>query len=89
MELNKIKKFTSKVNGCKFDYCICKNPNNHYLILSYRLEGTSNWQDFVPNSKKAYTGLVNLNKQHQELLDLLEGRLEGTLEGEFIAGFHD
>ena len=84
MELNKIKKFTSKLDGCKFDYCICKNPNNHYMILSYRIEGTSNWQDFIPNDKRAYT-----KEQYQEMLDLLEGRLEGTLEGEFIAGFHD
>ena len=68
-----IKNFTSKVNGSKFDYWICKNPNNHRKTLWFRLEGTSYWQDFVPNLKKAYTGLVNLNKQHQELLDLLEG----------------
>ena len=91
MELNKIKKFTSKLDGCKFDYFISRNPNvefyfpdNYYLILSYKIEGTSNWQDFIPNDKRAYT-----KEQYQEMLDLLEGKLEGTLEGEFIAGFHD
>jgi hypothetical protein len=84
MELNKIKKFTSKVDGSEFDYCINQSTSSHYMILSYRVEGTSNWQDFIPNDKRAYT-----KEQYQEMLDLLEGKLEGTLEGEFIAGFHD
>ena len=76
MELNKIKKFTSKYDGCKFDYFICKNPNNHYMILSYRVEGTSNWQDFIPNNKRAYS-----TDQYQEMMNLLEGKVEGTLVG--------
>ena len=77
MELNKIKKFTSKLDGSTFDYFIEDN------ILSFKYEGTD-WQDFVPNDKRAYS-----EAEHQEMMDLLEGRLEGTLEGEFIAGFHD
>ena len=77
MELNKIKKFTSKLDGSTFDYFIEDN------ILSFRYDGTD-WQDFIPNDKRAYT-----KEQYQEMLDLLEGKLEGTLEGEFIAGFHD
>ena len=77
MELNKIKKFTSKLNGSTFDYFIEDN------ILSFKYDGTD-WQDFVPNDKRAYS-----EAEHQEMMDLLEGRLEGTLEGEFIAGFHD
>tara|TARA_B100000963_G_C22255402_1_gene506079 strand:+ start:381 stop:605 length:225 start_codon:yes stop_codon:yes gene_type:complete len=72
-----IKKFTSKLDGSKFDYFIEDN------ILSFRYDGTD-WQDFVPNDRRAYS-----EAEHQEMLDLLEGRLEGTLEGEFIAGFHD
>ena len=77
MELNKIKKFTSKLDGSTFDYFIEDN------ILSFKYDGTD-WQDFVPNDKRAYS-----EAEHQEMLDLLEGKLEGTLEGEFIAGFHD
>tara|TARA_R100001460_G_scaffold60077_1_gene100104 strand:- start:14 stop:247 length:234 start_codon:yes stop_codon:yes gene_type:complete len=77
MELNKIKKFTSKLDGSTFDYFIEDN------ILSFRYDGTD-WQDFVPNDRRAYS-----EAEHQEMMDLLEGRLEGTLEGEFIAGFHD
>ena len=77
MELNKIKKFTSNLDGSTFDYFIEDN------ILSFKYEGTD-WQDFVPNDKRAYS-----EAEHQEMMDLLEGRLEGTLEGEFIAGFHD
>jgi len=77
MELNKIKKFTSKLDGSTFDYFIEDN------ILSLRYDGTD-WQDFVPNDRRAYS-----EAEHQEMMDLLEGRLEGTLEGEFIAGFHD
>tara|TARA_B100000678_G_scaffold171701_1_gene143277 strand:- start:1216 stop:1449 length:234 start_codon:yes stop_codon:yes gene_type:complete len=77
MELNKIKKFTSKLDGSTFDYFIEDN------ILSFKYDGTD-WQDFVPNDKRAYS-----EAEHQEMMDLLEGRLEGTLEGEFIAGFHD
>jgi len=72
-----IKKFTSKLDGSTFDYFIEDN------ILSFRYDGTD-WQDFIPNDKRAYT-----KEQYQEMLDLLEGKLEGTLEGEFIAGFHD
>tara|TARA_R100000353_G_scaffold1435_1_gene2193 strand:+ start:334 stop:558 length:225 start_codon:yes stop_codon:yes gene_type:complete len=72
-----IKKFTSKLDGSKFDYFIEDN------ILSFRYDGTD-WQDFVPNDRRAYS-----EAEHQEMLDLLEGRLEGTLEGEFITGFHD
>ena len=77
MELNKIKKFTSKLDGSTFDYFIEDN------ILSFKYDGTD-WQDFVPNDKRAYS-----EAEHQEMMDLLEGRLEGTLEGEFIADFHD
>ena len=72
-----IKKFTSKLDGSKFDYFIEDN------ILSFRYDGTD-WQDFVPNDRRAYS-----EAEHQEMLDLLEGRLEGSLEGEFITGFHD
>ena len=72
-----IKKFTSKLDGSTFDYFIEDN------ILSFKYDGTD-WQDFVPNDKRAYS-----EAEHQEMMDLLEGRLEGTLEGEFIAGFHD
>ena len=72
-----VKKFTSKLDGSTFDYFIEDN------ILSFRYDGTD-WQDFVPNDKRAYS-----EAEHQEMMDLLEGRLEGTLEGEFIAGFHD
>ena len=72
-----IKKFTSKLDGSKFDYFIEDN------ILSFRYDGTD-WQDFVPNDRRAYS-----EAEHQEMLDLLEGRLEGTLEGEFMTGFHD
>tara|TARA_B100000900_G_scaffold273695_1_gene233860 strand:+ start:254 stop:487 length:234 start_codon:yes stop_codon:yes gene_type:complete len=77
MELNKIKKFTSKLDGSTFDYFIEDN------ILSFKYDGTD-WQDFVPNDRRAYS-----EADYQEMLDLLEGRLEGTLEGEFIAGLHD
>ena len=72
-----VKKFTSKLDGSTFDYFIEDN------ILSFRYDGTD-WQDFVPNDRRAYS-----EAEHQEMLDLLEGRLEGTLEGEFMTGFHD
>ena len=84
MELNKIKKFTSKIDGCEFDYCINQSTSSHYKILSYRVEGTADWQDFIPNDKRAYS-----TEQYQEMMDLLEGKVEGTLEGTFITGFHD
>ena len=71
------KKFISKLDGSTFEYFIEDN------ILSFRYDGTD-WQDFVPNDRRAYS-----EAEHQEMMDLLEGRLEGTLEGEFIAGFHD
>ena len=62
MELNKIKKFTSKLDGSTFDYFIEDN------ILSFRYEGTD-WQDFVPNDRRAYS-----KAEHQEMMDLLEGK---------------
>ena len=57
-----IKKFTSKLDGSKFDYFIEDN------ILSFRYDGTD-WQDFVPNDKRAYS-----EAEYQEMMNLLEGR---------------
>ena len=57
-----VKKFTSKLNGSKFDYFIEDN------ILSFRYDGTD-WQDFVPNDKRAYS-----EAEYQEMINLLEGK---------------
>ena len=57
---NVVKSFTSQIDGSQFDYFISDN------ILSFRIEGTD-WQDFVPNDKRAYT-----KQQHQEMMSLLE-----------------
>tara|TARA_B100000575_G_scaffold280887_1_gene270899 strand:+ start:960 stop:1136 length:177 start_codon:yes stop_codon:yes gene_type:complete len=55
-------KFTSKIDGCEFDYQIV-NGN-----LSYRTEGTDNWQDFILEDKRAYSP-----EEYAEFLSLLEG----------------
>ena len=57
-----VKKFTSKLDGSKFDYFIEDN------ILSFRYDGTD-WQDFVPNDRRAYS-----EAEHQEMMNLLEGK---------------
>ena len=54
-------KFTSKIDGCEFDYQIV-NGN-----LSYKIEGTD-WQDFNLNDKRAYSP-----EEYAEFLSLLEG----------------
>ena len=41
-----VQTFTSSIDSCKYDYFIYNN------ILSYRVEGTSNWQDFIPNNRE-------------------------------------
>ena len=41
-------KFTSKIDGCEFEYQIV-NGN-----LSYKIEGTD-WQDFILEDKRAYS----------------------------------
>ena len=61
-QMQTIKKFTSKLDGSKFDYFIEDN------ILSFRYDGTD-WQDFVPNDKRAYS-----EAEYQEMMNLLEGR---------------
>lgn len=63
-----IKKFISKVDGCEFDYFIDQSTSSNQKILSYRVEGTADWQDFIPNDKRAYNP-----ETYQELIDLLEG----------------
>ena len=57
---NLVKTFISPVDNCKFDYFISNN------ILSYRIEGTSNWQDFIPNNRDLS------EKQNKEFNQLLE-----------------
>tara|TARA_R100000353_G_scaffold88304_1_gene65520 strand:+ start:314 stop:496 length:183 start_codon:yes stop_codon:yes gene_type:complete len=57
-----VKKFTSKLDGSKFDYFIENN------ILSFRYDGTD-WQDFVPNDRRAYS-----EAEYQEMMNLLEGK---------------
>ena len=59
---NLVKTFISPIDNCKFDYFISNN------ILSYRIDGTSNWQDFIPNS--SYRDLSE--KQNKEFNQLLE-----------------
>ena len=65
--MNTIKKFTSKVDGCEFDYFIDQSTSSNQKILSFRIDGTD-WQDFIPNDKRAFSP-----EQHQEMMDLLEG----------------
>jgi hypothetical protein len=67
--MNTIKKFTSKIDGCEFDYFISKSTSSHYKILSFRIDGTD-WQDFIPNDKRTYS-----KEQYQEMMDLLEGKI--------------
>ena len=55
-------KFTSPIDGCEFDYEIV-NGN-----LSFRTEGTDNWQDFILEDKRAYS-----QEEYAEFLSLLEG----------------
>ena len=55
-------KFTSKIDNCVIDYEIV-NGN-----LSYRTEGTDNWQDFILEDKRAYSP-----EEYAEFLSLLEG----------------
>ena len=57
---NLVKTFISPIDNCKFDYFISNN------ILSYRIEGTSNWQDFIPNNRDLS------EKQNKEFNQLLE-----------------
>jgi len=64
--MNTIKKFTSKVDGCEFDYFIDQSTSSNQKILSYRIDGTD-WQDFIPNDKRAYSP-----EQYQEMINLLE-----------------
>ena len=61
-QMQTIKKFTSKLDGSTFDYFIEDN------ISSFRYDGTD-WQDFVPNDKRAYS-----EAEYQEMMNLLEGR---------------
>jgi len=65
--MNTIKKFTSKVDGCEFDYFIDQSTSSNQKILSFRIDGTD-WQDFIPNDKRAYS-----KEQYQEMMNLLEG----------------
>jgi len=53
-------KFTSKIDGCEFEYQIV-NGN-----LSYKIEGTD-WQDFILEDKRAYS-----TEEYAEFLSLLE-----------------
>ena len=53
-------KFTSKIDGCEFDYQIV-NGN-----LSYKIEGTD-WQDFTLEDRRAYSP-----EEYAEFLSLLE-----------------
>ena len=55
-------KFTSKIDNCVIDYQIV-NGN-----LSYRTEGTDNWQDFILEDKRSYS-----TEEYAEFLSLLEG----------------
>ena len=55
-----VKTFISPIDNCKFDYFISNN------ILSYRIDGTSNWQDFIPNNRDLS------EKQNKEFNQLLE-----------------
>ena len=55
-----VKTFISTIDNCKIDYFIFDN------ILSYRTEGTQDWQDFIPNDrcytdeqKKEFNQLLN------------------------------
>ncbi len=54
-----IKKYISPIDNCEFDYEIV-NGN-----LSYKIEGTD-WQDFNPNDKRAYS-----DDQYLEFISLL------------------
>ena len=51
-------KFTSKIDGCEFDYQIV-NGN-----LSYKIEGTD-WQDFILEDRRAYS-----QEEYAEFLSL-------------------
>ena len=55
-------KFTSQIDNCVIDYQIV-NGN-----LSYRTEGTDNWQDFILEDKRSYS-----TEEYAEFLSLLEG----------------
>ena len=57
-----MKKFTSPIDNCVIDYQIV-NGN-----LSYRTEGTDNWQDFILEDKRSYS-----TEEYAEFLSLLEG----------------
>ncbi len=55
-----IKKYTSPIDGCEFEYEIVDGN------LSYKIEGTD-WQDFILEDKRAYSP-----EQYAEFLSLLE-----------------
>ena len=55
-----IKKYTSPIDGCEFEYEIVDGN------LSYKIEGTD-WQDFILEDKRAYS-----DEQYAEFLSLLE-----------------
>jgi len=55
-----VKTFISPIDNCKFDYFISNN------ILSYRIDGTSNWQDFIPNNRDLSE---QQNKEFNQLLE--------------------
>ena len=57
-----MQKYISPIDGCEFDYEIV-NGN-----LSFRTEGTDNWQDFILEDKRAYS-----QEEYAEFLSLLEG----------------
>ena len=55
-----IKKYTSPIDGCEFEYEIVDGN------LSYKIEGTD-WQDFILEDKRAYS-----SEEYAEFLSLLE-----------------
>ena len=55
-----IKKYTSPIDGCEFEYEIVDGN------LSYKIEGTD-WQDFILEDKRAYS-----KEEYAEFLSLLE-----------------
>ena len=56
-----IKKYTSPIDGCEFEYEIVDGN------LSYKIEGTADYQDFILEDKRAYN-----DEQYAEFLSLLE-----------------
>lgn len=58
-----MKRFTSPVDGCQFDYYV-ENGN-----LSYKIDGLD-WQDFVIEDKRAYA-----DYEYKEFMSLVSDAL--------------